>query len=144
MLIKFIRDVYTRFLLFSFLHLEHVQVVPDVLKVDAEHEALCREAIVQARLLACDDNREVLSISSSSTPYPVCSERLSPATELCQTDRQRNKHLSRTHHSIHIRTAHIHVHWNILMVTYINASGQTHASDEYIHTYVLTHSLTHT
>ena len=30
------------------------------------------------------------------------------------------------------------------MVTYINASGQTHASDEYIHTYVLTHSLTHT
>ena len=62
MLIKFTRDVYTRFLLFSFLHLEHVQVVPDVLKVDAEHEALCREAIVQARLLACD-NREVLGLS---------------------------------------------------------------------------------
>ncbi len=93
MLIKFTRDVYTRFLLFSFLHLEHVQVVPDVLKVDAEHEALCREAIVQARLLACDDNREVLglSISSSSTPYPVCSERISPRP---MPGRQtRNKHL---------------------------------------------------
>ena len=93
MLIKSIR-VYSFLALFLFT-LEHVQVVPDVLKVDAEHEALCREAIVQARLLACDDNREVLglSISSSSTPYPVCSERPSPGTDLLQTDRQRNKHL---------------------------------------------------
>jgi|LauGreDrversion2_3_1035106.scaffolds.fasta_scaffold104314_1 hypothetical protein len=37
------------------------QVVPNVCKVDAEHEAQCREAIVQARLQAQaqDDDREV-------------------------------------------------------------------------------------
>jgi hypothetical protein len=37
------------------------QVVPDVCKVDAEHESQCREAIVQARLQAQaqDDDREV-------------------------------------------------------------------------------------
>jgi hypothetical protein len=34
------------------------QVVPDVLRIDAEHEANCRDAIAQARLLTSDDERE--------------------------------------------------------------------------------------
>ena len=52
-----------RLLLRARAHERAAQVVPEVCKVDAEHEALCREAIVQARQQAHapDTDREVVS-----------------------------------------------------------------------------------